>query len=154
MQQSPRLLLLSLLLGGALCVFVTDAENPRQVDLFPVSINVEAVNVASSLAVASPLQSVQVRVVTTEDHWDRLTSGNFRAFVDLNGSSARLQQLPVQVNVRGISAVRVVETIPGSIVMDLGPFTRKTVPVASRLVGTVPLGYQVGDARHARDTVG
>ncbi len=152
-RRTPGLLLLSLLIGGALWVFVTDVENPGRVDLFPAFVPVEAVNVGQALAVANTLPAVQLRVSAPEDRWERLTSANFRAFVDLNGLDAREQKVAVNVHVEGIGGVRVVETIPGSVLVNLEDFVRKPVPVLARLVGTVPLGYEVMAARLETETV-
>ena len=109
---TPGLLLFSLLLGVALWVFVTEEENPTRTDIFPAPISVRAVNVGQSLAVANQLEFIDVRIAAPEDRWEQLTSDNFRAFVDLNGLEAREQNVPVRVEVPGISGVRVVETIP------------------------------------------
>ena len=152
-RRTPGLLMLSFLIGTVLWFFVTETENPTRVDLFPASITVEAVNVASSLAVANNLGSVQVRVAAAEDRWERLTSANFRAFVDLNGIGAREQRVPVTVDVDGISGVRVVEVIPGTVVVNLEDFVTREVPVVTRMVGTVPLGYEVVGTTPARASV-
>jgi len=152
-RRTPGLLLLSLLLGAALWVVVTDVENPGRVDLFPTPIAVEAVNVHQALAIANTLPAVQVRVSAPEDRWERLTAANFRAFVDLNGLDAREQEVAVTVHVEGIGGVRVVETIPSSLLVNLEDFVRKPVPVLARLVGTVPLGYEVTAARPETETV-
>ncbi len=153
MRRTPGLLLLSLLIGAALWVFVTDTENPTRVDVFPASIPVTAVNVGPALAVANTLPSIQVRISAPEDRWERLTSNHLRAFVDLNGLEAREQLVEVSVDVDGISGVRVVETIPASVVVNLEDFVGKQVPAVARLFGTVPLGYEVAQTRVGQPTV-
>lgn len=153
MRRTPGLLLLSLLIGVTLWVFVTDTENPTRVDVFPASIPVAAVNVGPVLAVANTLPSIQVRISAPEDRWERLTSAHLRAFVDLNGLEAREQLVEVSVDVDGISGVRVVETIPASVVVNLEDFVGKQVPAVTRLVGTVPLGYEVARTRVGQPTI-
>lgn len=140
---TPGLLLFSLLLGVALWVFVTEEENPTRTDIFPAPISVRAVNVGQSLAVANQLEFIDVRIAAPEDRWEQLTSDNFRAFVDLNGLEAREQNVPVRVEVQGISGVRVVETIPATVLVNLEGVLQKEVPVRTRSVGTLPLGYEL-----------
>ena len=142
-RRTPGLLLLSLLLAVSLWVFVTDTENPTVVDFFPQPIPVEAVNVGESVAVANQLPSVSVRVSAPTDRWEQLTAANFSASVDLHGFDARAQQVPVRVEVTGISGVRVVETDPAQITVNLEDLVEKTVPVDTRLIGSLPIGYEL-----------
>ncbi|MDP6606208.1 MAG: CdaR family protein [Dehalococcoidia bacterium] len=151
--RTPGLLLLSLLIGGVLWVFVTDSENPTRVDLFPAAIEVEAANVGAGLAVANTLPVVQVRLSAADDRWEELSSANLRAFVDLNGMQARAQEVRVSVSVDGISGVRVVGTVPPVVTVNLEDFVSKDVVVAARLVGAVPLGYQVAATAPEQATV-
>ena len=151
--RTPGLLVLSLLLGIALWITVTDAENPTRVDVFPASIAVEAVNVGRPLALANALQTVEVRLSAAADRWEGITSDNLHAVVDLNGRTAREQRVPVQVDVRGIGGVRVVSVSPSSIVVNLEDFVTREVPVTARLVGVVPPGYEVTSAQPASATV-
>ena len=153
MRNTPGLLLLSLLIGSALWVFVTDVENPTRVDVLPAKVPVEAVNVAPELAVANTLPAVQVRVIASEDRWEELTSANFRAFVDLSGLGAREQRVEVTIDVQGIGGVRVAETIPPSVLVNLEDFVSREVPVVVRLVGTTRLGYDVQSVQPERSTV-
>lgn len=142
-RRTPGLLLLSLLIGGALWIFVTDSENPTRVDVFPSLIRIEAVNVGPGLGVASTLPSVQVRVSAPDDRWEQLTTANLRAVVDLNGLDARAQEVRVRVDVEGISGVRVVGTTPEFVTVNLEPLVTKEIEVSARLVGAVPIGYEV-----------
>ncbi|MDA1002328.1 MAG: CdaR family protein [Chloroflexi bacterium] len=144
MRNSPGLLVLAFLLGTSLWVFVTDTENPTVVDIFSSSIAVQAVNVGESLAVANQLGEVDIRVSAPRDRWDRLTSANFRAFVDLKGLEAREQQVRVQVEVENVVGVRVTEVLPRTITVNLEDFVSVEVPVTVRLVGTLPIGYELG----------
>ncbi|HJM90002.1 MAG TPA: CdaR family protein [Dehalococcoidia bacterium] len=152
-RRTPGLLFASLLIGTGLWIFVSDAENPTRVDLFPASVQVEAVNVGPSLAVASSLPAVQVRVSASDDRWEELSPTNLRAFVDLVGLDARAQEVRVRVDVEGISGVRVVETIPASVTVNLEDFVTRDIDVSARLVGAVPLGYEVVATSPEREVV-
>lgn len=153
LRNSPGLLVLAFLLGTSLWVFVTDTENPTVVDLFPSSIVVQAVNVGENLAVANQLGSIGIRVSAPRDRWDRLTSANFRAFVDLKGLDAREQQVRVQVEVENVAGVRIAEVLPRTITVNLEDYVSVEVPVTVRLVGTLPIGYELGGSAPQLETV-
>ncbi len=152
-RRTPGLLLISLLLAISLWVFVTDTENPTIVDYFPQPIQVEAVNVRESLGVANQLPTVNVRVSAPTDQWEDLSATDFRAFVDLNGFDARSQEVPVQVEISGVRGARVVETDPRNITVNLEDLVSKTVPVDTRAVGSLPIGYELGEVTPAQPTV-
>lgn len=143
-RRTPGLFLVSLLLGVSLWVFVTDTENPTVLEFFPQPITVEAVNVEEGLAVANQLATVNVRVSAPSDRWEDLSATNIRAYVDLKGFDARSQEVPVLIEVRGIGGVRVVDTEPRSITVNLEDLVSRTVPVRARTVGSLPTGYELG----------
>ena len=153
MRRTPGLLLLALMLAVALWVFVTETENPTVIDYFPQPITVEAVNVADSLAVANQLPAISVRVAAPTDRWEELTAANFRAVVNLNGFDARAQEVPVQVEVQGVNGARVVDTDPRSITVNLEDLVTKPVPVKVRAVGSLPIGYELGEMAPSQGTV-
>ncbi len=152
-RRTPGLLAVSLVLGVSLWVFVADTENPTLVDAFPQPITVEAVNVGESLAVANQLPTITVRVAAASDRWERLSSANFRAFVDLNGFGARSQEVPLRVEVVDVSGVRVVDTSPRVITVNLENQLTNKVPVTTRAVGQLPIGYELGPMSPQTSTV-
>lgn len=152
-RRTPGLLAVSFVLGISLWIFVADTENPSLVDSFPAPITVEAVNVGDSLAVANQLPTITLRVAAASDRWERLNASNFRAFVDLNGFGARSQDVPVQVEVVDVSGVRVVDTSPRVITVNLENQLTNRVPVTTRAVGQLPIGYELGPMTPAVGTV-
>ena len=152
-RRTPGLLLISALLAVSLWVFVTDTENPTVVDVFPQPIQVEAVNVPDSLGVANQLPTINVRVSAPADQWDDLTAADIRAVVDLNGFDARAQEVPVQVEISGVRGARVVETDPRNITVNLEDLVSKTVPVETGAVGSLPIGYELGEITPAIPSV-
>ena len=152
-RRTPGLLALSLILGISLWVFVADTENPTLIDAFPSPITVEAVNVGESLAVANQLPGITVRVAAASDRWSRLSAANFRAIVDLNGFGARSQEVPVQVEVVNVSGVRVLDSSPRVITVNLENQVTNQVPVSTRAVGQLPIGYELGSMSPATGTV-
>ena len=145
-RRTPGLLLLSIGLGIAVWYFVTDEENPTRSGLFASPIEVVAVNVGREVAVANALPSASIRIAGPEDRWDSLTSANFRAIVDLNGLSAREQTVPVHVEVNDARGVRVISADPPEILVNLEQIVTREIPVAARIVGTLPRGFAAGEA--------
>lgn len=140
---SGGLLLVAVVSAVALWLFVTDEQNPTRVDVFPQAIAVQAVNVGRGLAVGGQLSTVDVRISAPEDRWRVLTPTNFRAVVDMSGSGAREQVADVRVEVTGVSGVRVLQVSPARIPVVLEPLATKDVPVAAKVVGTLPRGYEL-----------
>ena len=155
MRGTPGLLLLSLLLGGALWVFVTEEENPTRIDSLPAQLTVQAVNVEAGLAVANQLPAVEVQLAAPDERWEDITlgAGTFSVFVDLNGLTERDQEVRVQVEIEGLRGVRVVGTIPETVTINLEDLTSVEVPVRVRPVGTLPLGYELGSTSAEQSTV-
>lgn len=153
LRQSPGLAVLSVVLGIALWVVVTEDENPTRVDTVPLPITIEAVNIGSQFAVANTLPALRVRVAAPEDRWARMEASSFRAFVDLNGVEAREQALPVHVEVIGLSRVRVVDVVPAAVTVNLENLVTKQVRVAPQVVGALPRGYELTGATPDRPQV-
>ena len=145
LKKSPSLLLFSLIMSVSLWVFVTDNENPMITETFPVSINVQPVNIGPELAVANRIDKVQLRVSTTQEKLESLQSKNFNAFVDLNGLGAREQEVSVRVDVQNIRGVKVIEVLPPRVTVNLENLLEKQVNVEYRAIGSPPLGYKLGE---------
>ncbi|MEE8346698.1 MAG: hypothetical protein V3S20_05075, partial [Dehalococcoidia bacterium] len=62
LRNNMGLVTLSLVLGFALWIFVTDTENPTRSGVLPFDLPVEAVNVPGDLALAGSPVNVRVRV--------------------------------------------------------------------------------------------
>ena len=118
---TPGLFLLSLGLSSALWIFITEEENPTRIDELSRPLNVQAFNVEPGLAVANQLPSVEVILAAPEDRWEEIEagSGKFTAYVDLNGVRKREQAVRVHVETEGVRGIRVVETIPETIIVNL-----------------------------------
>ncbi len=145
-RETPRLLLISFVLGVAIWILVTEEENPTRSGLLPAPIEVVAVNVGREVAVANALPSASIRIAAPDERWDSLTSANFRAIVDLNGLSAREQTVPVRVEVNDARGVRVISVEPPAILVNLEQIVTRRVPVDARIVGALPRGFAAGEA--------
>lgn len=138
------LALVSLFLAVGLWVFITEGENPSRTGLFPISIPVEPTNVPPGLALVGPTQPVRVRITAPEDVWDRLSADNFRALADLSQTNEGEQAAPVHVQVVGVDDVRVESVLPDRVVVRLGTWVSRSVPVVVNLVSSPALGYEAG----------
>jgi YbbR domain-containing protein len=144
---------LSVALAISLWLFVTDTENPERTDYFAGLVSVEAVNVPPDRAVFFKSQpSVSVRVSAPEDVFDRMTTEDFRAIVDLSGVTAREAVLPVRVTSFN-REVEVVEVSPSRLSLSLESLTSKVVPVRVHEVGAPPLGFEVASRRTTPEQV-
>jgi YbbR domain-containing protein len=153
MRRTPGLLVLSIALGVAVWIFVTEEENPTRAGLFPSQIPVTFVNVGEELAVANDLGAVDVRIEAPEDRWDGLSTANFEASVDLSGLTAREQNVPVRVEVGGVRGVRILSVEPPTISVNLEEVVSRIIPVEPRLLGALPRGFEAEQAVPERLTV-
>ncbi len=147
------LLALSIILGIALWVFVTEDENPSLAGVFPNQIPVTFVNVGDQLAVANNLGAVDLRIEASEDRWEGLTAANFEATVDLAGLTAREQSVPVRVDVSGTRGVRILAVEPPAITVNLEQVVSRIIPVEPRLLGAPPSGFEIVQTVPERVTV-
>ena len=152
-RSTPGLLLLSIALGVATWIFVTEEENPTRAGLFLSPIAVTSVNVGDQLAVANDLGSIDVRIEAPEDRWDGLSTANFRASVDLAGLTAREQTVPLRVEVTGVRGVRILSVEPPTVVVNLEEVVSRIIPVTPRLIGALPRGFEAEQAVPERLTV-
>ena len=153
MRRTPRLFALSIVLGIALWVFVTEDENPSMIAVLPSQIPVTFVNVGDQLAVANNLGAVDLRIEAAEDRWEGLTAANFEATVDLAGLTAREQSVPVRVDVSGTRGVRIVAVEPPTITVNLEQVVSRIIPVEPRLLGAPPSGFEIVQTVPERVTV-
>ena len=152
-RRTPRLLALSVILGIALWVFVTEDEDPSIAGVFPSQIQVTFVNVGPDLAVANNLGAVDLRIEASQERWESLTASNFEATVNLAGLTAREQSVPVRVEVSGTRGVRILAVEPPSITVNLEPVVSRIIPVEPRLLGTPPSGFEIVQTVPERVTV-
>ena len=139
------LAVLSLFAAVVLWVAVTDAENPNRIGTFSGAIEVRPVNVPDGRAVASIQEAnVSLRVSAPEDVFERLTTADFRAEVDLSGATGQAP-LELRVNTRVVGnkegEVEIIETVPRSVSVTLEASTSKVVPVLANIIGSPPQGF-------------
>jgi len=145
---------LSVVLGFALWIFVTDTENPTRSGTLPFDLPVEAVNVPGDLALAGSPVNVRVKVEVADDVWNTLSMADFKATVDLDGLQAGTYDLPVRVEpLTGRGNLRVTQVIPDTLQVELKSLFSKSVSVSVSLEGTPPSGYEASVPEVEADTV-
>ena len=152
---TPGLFLLSLGLSSALWIFITEEENPTRIDELSRPLSVQAFNVEPGLAVANQLPLVEVVLSAPADRWEEIESGlgTFTAYVDLNGVRKREQAVRVHVETEGVRGMRVVQTNPETIIVNLEDLETIDIPVRVRPIGTTPFGYELGNISSTKNIV-
>ena len=137
------LVALSLVLGFALWIFVTDTQNPTRSGVLPFDLPVEAVNVPGDLALAGSPVNVRVRVEVADDAWNTLSAADFRATTDLDDLQAGTYDLAVRVEpLTGRGGLTVLQAIPDTVEVELKSLFSKSVAVSVNLEGSAPPGYE------------
>lgn len=145
---------LSVVLGFALWIFVTDTENPTRSGILPLDLAVEPVNVPGDLAISGSPVNVRVRVEVDPDVWDTLTNADFQATVDLGGLQAGTYDLPVRVEPEtGRGNLRVIEVLPPTVPVELKSLFSKSVAVSVNLEEPPPPGFEASVPEPDSDTV-
>ena len=137
------LVALSVVLGFALWIFVTDTQNPTRSGVLPFDLPVEAVNVPGDLALAGSPVNVRVRVEVADDAWNTLSAADFKATTDLDDLQAGTYDLAVRVEpLTGRGGLRVLQAIPDTVEVELKSLFSKSVAVSVNLEGSAPPGYE------------
>jgi YbbR domain-containing protein len=139
------LAIVSLVTATALWVAVTDAENPAEVRQFNAAIPIEPINVPQGLAVASlSQQAVSIRVSSSEETFNELTTANFVARIDLAGVHELFTTSLVTVDVvNREDEIDIAETTPQFVDVTLEQETTRQVPVQVNRNGSPLPGYVV-----------
>jgi YbbR domain-containing protein len=153
-RNNAGLAVLSVALGVALWVFVTDSQDTTRTGVLPFEVPVEAVNVPGDLALAGSPVNVRVRVDVDEAVWDSLTMADFKATVDLDGLQAGSYDLPVRVEPQtGRGGLRVLQVIPETVTVEMKSLFSKSVGVSVSLEGAPPPGFEAGRPETDTETV-
>ena len=145
---------LSIVMGFALWIFVTDTENPTRSGVLPIELAVESVNVPGDLALSGSPVNVRVRVEVADDVWNTLSLADFKATLDLDGLQAGTYDLPVRVEpLTGRGGLRVTEVIPDTVPVELKSLFSKSVSASVSLEGAPPPGYEASIPELDAETV-
>ncbi|MEX0800213.1 MAG: CdaR family protein [Dehalococcoidia bacterium] len=153
-KDNAGLAVLSVALGFALWIFVTDSQDTTRTGVLPFELPVEAVNVPGDLALAGSPVNVRVRVEVDEDVWESLSMADFQATVDLDGLQAGSYEQPVRVEPQtGRGGLRVLQAIPETVTVELKSLFSKSVGVSVSVEGAPPPGFEAGAPEADAETV-
>ncbi len=145
---------LSVVLAFGLWIFVTDSENPTRTRVLPIDIAVQPINVPDDVAISSDIVPVRLRITVADDVFDSLTAGDFEADVDLDGLTVGSYELSVNVRaLTGRGGLRIDESLPDAVTVDLAQLTGKSVPVQIDVTGSPASGFTMSPPVLDDDTI-
>jgi len=145
---------LSVVLAFGLWIFVTDSENPTRTRVLPIDIAVQPINVPDDVAIKSDIVPVRLRITVADDVFDSLTAGDFEADVDLEGLTVGSYELSVNVRaLTGRGGLRIDESLPDTVTVELAQLTGKSVPVQIDVTGSPASGFTMSPPVLDDDTV-
>ncbi|GAB4536216.1 MAG: hypothetical protein Kow0063_21420 [Anaerolineae bacterium] len=139
--QSISTMILSIILATMVWFVAVREENPPIEDDYGQSIPLEVENLPPGTTIFGDVPDrVTLRLRAPQSSWQELSPAKFRAWIDLNGLSPGLHDVPVQIDVSDRSVV-VVEKRPGSVNIRLESLAQAEFPVRTEVVDAAPLGY-------------
>lgn len=144
--------LVALVISVTLYTVVQREQNPPDAGL--LDVGVELANIPPGLLVLGdgPSPTVRARVSAPRDMWPGLRANALKAIVDLSRPAAGGDQFypvthfyPVTLD-QPDPRIRVIEIIPAQISVRLDQTIELRVPVRLNRAGTVPFGYDTGEA--------
>jgi YbbR domain-containing protein len=134
-------MLLSIILATMVWFVAVHEENPPIEDDYGETISLEIENLPSGTIIFGDVPDrVNLRLRASQSSWESLSPDKFRAWIDLNGLSPGLHDVPVQIQVSDRSVV-VVEKRPSSVNVRLETLAEKELPIKVEVVDSAPLGY-------------
>jgi YbbR domain-containing protein len=144
---------LALALALSLWLYVTDAENPTETQVFNSAVPLDFVNVPNDLAVANAsATTVRIRIEAPKNELDGLQVDDFEASVNLGGFERGTQNVAVDVTTPN-RRIDIVEVTPSRIDVALEDLRTKEVPVRVSLVGSPQQGFEATDQQVEPDRV-
>ena len=145
LKQNLAWIIVSLLSSAILWTVVTVQQDYDVTETF-YGLPVEVRNVPPGLVVRSDPQTVRVQVTAPLSAQQRLTPGEFKAYVDASKAGAGLQQLPVKIET-DVSMARIDDISPSKATVAMEVLKKKDVPIKLSILGSVPFGYTAGQAK-------
>jgi YbbR domain-containing protein len=134
-------MLLSIILATMVWFVAVHEENPPIEDDYGETINLEVENLPSGTIIFGDVPDrVNLRLRAPQSSWESLSPDKFRAWIDLEGLSPGLHDVPVQIQVSDRSVV-VVGMGPSSVNVRLEALAEKEFPISVEVVDSAPLGY-------------
>jgi YbbR domain-containing protein len=137
--------LLALIISVALFSVVEREQNPPEAQTHEVPVELERIPSGLLTLSEQSNQSVQVRLSAPREVFVGFRPSDLKATIDLSSASAGAGQYRVNVEVPS-SRIRVVEVTPPRLTVRLDEQVERPVPVRLNRIGSVPFGYEAGDA--------
>jgi YbbR domain-containing protein len=144
--------LIALVLSLALFSVVETNQNPPETRSFDLRVDIPATPAGLVVMSDSSSRVVSVRISGPRENMNNLASSTLRAYVDLTKATAGIDQYPVLVDPTD-QKLRVVDVTPSRISVRLDQNIDRQVPVRFVRLGSVPFGYEAGEAEVDPTTV-
>ncbi|HET9495636.1 MAG TPA: CdaR family protein [Chloroflexia bacterium] len=135
---------LSIVLAVLMWFYVTSLENPARVTEFN-DIPIEARNVGQNLKIINPLTGADVTLQAPQNVMSTLRPADVHPFVDLQGLSAGVHQIPVQLEVNGAAGRSLISSSvdPQELQVQLEAQAARVMTVTARTQGTPAFGFGI-----------
>ncbi len=144
--------LLAVVISVALFSVVQREQNPPEAFTFDVPIELGRTPPGLVLVNEQANPTAQVRLSAPREIWVSMRPSDVKASINLSAASAGVDQYRVNVDVPS-SRVRIIEVIPPQLTVRLDEQIERPVPVRLNRTGTVPFGYEAGEAEVEPTTV-
>lgn len=142
--------LISLIIATGVWIYATLGVN--SVIAFPGKIDIEFRNTNENLAAVSDQTDISIKIKSDSVNLKRITSDNFKAYVDLVGLTAGVYEKEVTVESKN-DQIQVVEKNPKKITIRIEPVATKQVPVKTDFSSKAADGYTAIDKSITPSTV-
>jgi YbbR domain-containing protein len=144
--------LLALVISIALFSVVEREQNPPEAGTYDVPVEFERIPPGLVTLNEQAVPLVQVRYSAPREIWVSMRPSDIKASVNLSNAAAGVAQYRINVDVPN-SRVRIIEVIPPQLTVRLDEQIERPVPVRLNRTGSVPFGYEAGEAEVEPSTV-
>jgi YbbR domain-containing protein len=137
--------LIAVAISIALFSVVETNQNPLETGSFDLRVDLQGQPSGLVIMTDSSSRAVSVRISGPRDSMTNLRPSALRAYVDLSKAAPGLDQYPVMVDLPD-PKLRVVDITPSRISVRLDQNIDRQVPVKLVRLGSVPFGYEGGEA--------
>lgn len=128
----------------AILLWMYSVSGLSKVGTFPGSLAIEVKNVPNSLVAIPDQELVKIKIIAEPSVWNSLSASSFSAYVDMEGKSSGVYDMPVQV-ISQVQNVQIVEKDPNKILVRLEPQISKNIPIKTKIEGQAGEGLAPGE---------
>lgn len=119
------------------------ASNQAKVDNFPGGAQLELTNTPEGMVAITDVDKIDLKIVAERGIWNKLTSDNIHATVNLSNLSQGTHELSINVTTN-TPGVQIVDYIPKTALIRLEPKATKNIPVTVKIEGDAAEGLMAG----------